>query len=124
MGQTSPTCCRREATSVDKILKSAKQKHPKCQTHNTCSFFRRARYTVITSHALRLALRKSARIHTGDNWNVACFRDVMDIVQLAMILVPVLGAAAGYLMEGVTGATSGFVIPIGPLMVAWLVGGR
>ena len=24
MGQTSPTCCRREATSVDKILKGAK----------------------------------------------------------------------------------------------------
>ena len=41
--------------------------------------------------------------------------DVMDIVQLAMILVPLLGAAAGYLIEGVTGATSGFVIPIGPL---------
>jgi hypothetical protein len=51
-------------------------------------------------------------------------RDVMDIVQLAMILVPLLGAAAGYLIEGVTGATSGFVIPIGPLVVAWLVGGR
>jgi hypothetical protein len=41
--------------------------------------------------------------------------DVMDIVQLAMILVPLLGAAAGYLIEGVTGATSGFVIPIGLL---------
>jgi hypothetical protein len=33
---------------------------------------RRARYTVITSRALRLALRKSARIHTGHNWNAAC----------------------------------------------------
>jgi len=48
----------------------------------------------------------------------------MDILQLAMILGPLLGAAAGYLIEGVTGATSGFVIPIGPLAVAWLVGGR
>ena len=48
--------------------------------------------------------------------------DVMDIVQLAMILVPLPGAAAGYLIEGVNGATSVFVIPIGLLVVAWLVG--
>lgn len=47
----------------------------------------------------------------------------MDIVQLAIVLVPVLGAAVGYLIDGITGATSGFVIPIGPLVVAWLVGG-
>ena len=50
--------------------------------------------------------------------------DVMNIVQLAIMLGPLLGAAAGYLVDGVTGATSGFVIPIGPLVVAWLVGGR
>jgi hypothetical protein len=50
--------------------------------------------------------------------------DVMDIVQLAIVLGLLLGAAAGYLLDGVTGATSGFVIPIGPLVVAWLVGGR
>ena len=48
----------------------------------------------------------------------------MDILQLAILLGPLLGAAAGYLVDGVTGATSGFVIPIGPLVVAWLVGGR
>ena len=48
----------------------------------------------------------------------------MDIVQLAFVLGPLLGAAAGYLVDGGTGATSGFVIPIGPLVVAWLVGGR
>jgi hypothetical protein len=48
----------------------------------------------------------------------------MDIVQLAIVLGLLLGAAAGYLLDGVTGATSGFVIPIGPLVVAWLVGGR
>lgn len=48
----------------------------------------------------------------------------MDIVQLAIVLGPLLGAAAGYLVDGVTGATSGFVIPIDPLVVAWLVGGR
>jgi hypothetical protein len=47
----------------------------------------------------------------------------MDIVQLAFMLGPLLGAAAGYLVDGGTGATSGFVIPIGPLVVAWLVGG-
>ena len=44
----------------------------------------------------------------------------MDFVQLATILCPLLGAAAGYLIDGVSGATSGFVIPIGPLVVAWL----
>ena len=48
----------------------------------------------------------------------------MDIVQLAIVLGPLLGAAVGYLIDGVTGATSGFVIPIGPLVVAWLVGRR
>jgi hypothetical protein len=48
----------------------------------------------------------------------------MDILQLAILLGPLLGAAAGYLVDGITGATSGFVIPIGPLVVAWLVGGR
>jgi hypothetical protein len=47
----------------------------------------------------------------------------MDIVQLAIMLGPLLGATAGYLVNGVTGATSGFVIPMGPLVVAWLVGG-
>ncbi len=48
----------------------------------------------------------------------------MDILQLAILLGPLLGAAAGYLVDGITGATSGFVIPIGLLVVAWLVGGR
>jgi len=48
----------------------------------------------------------------------------MDIVHLAFMVGPLLGAAAGYLVDGVTGATSGFMIPIGPLVVAWLVGER
>ena len=48
----------------------------------------------------------------------------MDIVHLAFMFGPLLGAAAGYLVDGVTGATSGFMIPIGPLVVAWIVGGR
>ena len=48
----------------------------------------------------------------------------MDILQLAILLGPLLGAAAGYLVDGITGATSGFVIPMGPAVVAWLVGGR
>ena len=50
--------------------------------------------------------------------------DVMDIVHLVFMFGPLLGAAAGYLVDGVTGATSGFMIPIGPLVVAWIVGGR
>jgi hypothetical protein len=48
----------------------------------------------------------------------------MDIVQLALMVSPLLGAAAGYLVDGLTGATSGFVIPMGPAVVAWLFGGR
>ncbi len=49
----------------------------------------------------------------------------MGIVQLVAFMVsPLLGAAAGYVIDGVTGATSGFVIPMGPLVVAWLFGGR
>ena len=47
----------------------------------------------------------------------------MDIVQLAFMLGPLLGAAAGYLVDGVAGATSGFLIPMGPAVVAWLFGG-
>jgi hypothetical protein len=98
--------------------------HPKCQTHNTCSFFRRARYPVITSRALRSPCQARENSH-GANWNAACsVGAVMDIVQLAIVLGPLLGTTVGYLIDGVTGATSGFVIPIGPLVVAWLVGGR
>ena len=48
----------------------------------------------------------------------------MDIVELVVLLGPLFGATAGYLVEGVTGATSGFVISIGPLVLAWLFGGR
>jgi hypothetical protein len=50
---------------------------------------------------------------------------VMGTVQpVAFMVSPLLGAAAGYVIDGVTGATSGFVIPMGPLVVAWLFGGR
>jgi hypothetical protein len=48
----------------------------------------------------------------------------MDIVHLTFMLGTLLGAAAGYLVDGVSGATSGFVISIGPLVVAWLFGGH
>jgi hypothetical protein len=44
----------------------------------------------------------------------------MAIVHLAFMFGPLLGAAAGYLMDGITGATSGFLIPMGPAVVAWL----
>ena len=49
---------------------------------------------------------------------------VMDIVHLALLASPLLGAAAAYLIDGVSGAVWGFVIPMRPLVVAWLVGGR
>jgi len=46
----------------------------------------------------------------------------VDIVQKAFMFCPVLGAAAGHLVDGVTGATSGVLIPMGPLIVMWLFG--
>jgi hypothetical protein len=48
----------------------------------------------------------------------------MDIVLGALSFAPLLGAAAGYLVDGLTGATTGFVIPTGPLIVMWLFGPR
>ncbi len=48
----------------------------------------------------------------------------MDIAQLVLMVGPLLGATAGYLIDGISGATSGFVIPMGPLVVAWLLGDR
>lgn len=48
----------------------------------------------------------------------------MDVVQRVFMLCPVLGAVAGYLVDGVTGATSGFLIPLGPLVMVWLFGVR
>jgi hypothetical protein len=47
----------------------------------------------------------------------------MDIAPLAFRVSPLLGAASGYLVDGMTGATSGFLIPMGPAVVAWLFGG-
>ncbi|MGH7412694.1 MAG: hypothetical protein ACREKJ_00640 [Candidatus Rokuibacteriota bacterium] len=48
----------------------------------------------------------------------------MDIVRRGFMLFPVLGAAVGYLVDGLTGATSGFLIPMGPSVVVWLFGAR
>ena len=47
----------------------------------------------------------------------------MEIVNLILILGPLVGAAAGYLVDGAAGAMSGVAIPIGPLILAWLFGG-
>jgi hypothetical protein len=47
----------------------------------------------------------------------------MDIVHRALLVSPLLGAAAGYLVGGITGATAGFVIPMRPLVVMGLFGG-
>jgi len=47
----------------------------------------------------------------------------MAIVHLAVMATPQLGAAAGYLVDGATGATAGFLTPMGPAVVAWLSGG-
>ena len=48
----------------------------------------------------------------------------MDIVQLALMVSPLPGAAGGYLVDGITGATAGFVIPMRPLVVMGLFGRR
>lgn len=44
----------------------------------------------------------------------------MDIAQLALVVGPLLWAAAGHLLGGIMGVTAGFVIPLRPLVVAWL----
>ena len=49
---------------------------------------------------------------------------VVDIVQKALAFSPLLGAAAGYLVDGVAGAMPGFLIPMGLLVVVWLFGTR
>jgi hypothetical protein len=49
---------------------------------------------------------------------------IVDGVQRAFIFCPVLGAAAGYLVDGVAGAMPGFLIPMGLLVVVWLFGTR
>jgi hypothetical protein len=48
----------------------------------------------------------------------------MDIAHWIFMLCPVLGALVGYLVDGMTGATSGFLIPVGPLMMAWIFESR
>jgi hypothetical protein len=41
-------------------------------------------------------------------------------MELVVVAFPLLSAAAGYLLNGVTGAASGLLIPLGPLLEAWL----
>jgi hypothetical protein len=49
----------------------------------------------------------------------------MDTMFSSLVLVvPALGAAAGYLVDGVIGASAGLAIPMGPLVVMWLFGTR
>ena len=48
----------------------------------------------------------------------------MVTLQLVLMFSPLVGAAAGYVADGVTGAMSGFVVPMGPLVLMWLFGGR
>ncbi len=48
----------------------------------------------------------------------------MGILQRTIVFCPVLGAAVGYLVDGATGAALGFLIPTGPLLIAWIFGTR
>ena len=48
----------------------------------------------------------------------------VDILRKALMFCPVLSAAAGYLVDGATGAMSGLLIPMGPLIVMWLFATR
>jgi hypothetical protein len=45
-------------------------------------------------------------------------------MERAVALFPLLGAAIGYLLYGMVGAASGLLIPLGPLLVAWLIDTR
>jgi len=46
------------------------------------------------------------------------------VMERALVLLPMVSAAAGYLLDGVVGAASGLLIPLGPLLLAWLLGTR
>lgn len=49
----------------------------------------------------------------------------MDIILSSLLLVlPALGGAAGYLVDGAIGASAGIAVPMGPLVVMWLFGTR
>ncbi len=41
-----------------------------------------------------------------------------------LLVLPMIGAATGYLVDGVIGASAGLAIPMGPLVVMWLFGTR
>jgi hypothetical protein len=45
----------------------------------------------------------------------------MEKARALVMLLPLVGAVAGYLIDGAVGATSGFVIPLGPLLMAWIL---
>ena len=45
----------------------------------------------------------------------------MSIIDGAFMVCPVLGALLGYLVDGVSGAMSGVLIPAGPLLLAWML---
>jgi hypothetical protein len=45
----------------------------------------------------------------------------MEKARAVFLLLPLAGAAAGYLIDGASGAASGFVIPLGPLLMAWIL---
>ncbi len=47
-----------------------------------------------------------------------------EILQRAFFFCPLLGAAVGYIVDGLAGAASGFLIPVGPLIVLCLFGAR
>jgi hypothetical protein len=102
------------------------------QLEHMRSFFTCARYpneprhrhtSVITFRAPRCGARKPARSHRGAPGTQLAGLGVMAIVRLAFMFGPLLGAATGYLIDGITGATSGLLIPMGPAVVAWLPGG-
>ena len=48
----------------------------------------------------------------------------MNIAHWLLGFGPVLGAVIGYLADGAMGATSGFLIPVGPLVMGWILGAR
>ncbi len=47
-----------------------------------------------------------------------------EILQKAFFFCPLLGAGVGYIVDGLAGAASGILIPVGPLVVLWLFGAR
>ncbi len=76
---------------------------------------------TVPVHRVRTAWQLCANVPDSP-WYTSC--PISSVMERALGLFPVVSAAAGYLLDGVVSAASGLLIPLGPLILAWLLGTR